>query len=343
MVNSFQKLLVGISVLAGVGTLAGTPAFAATLTSASVSGGQFKVFLPNGSVTGSGAFELSEVAATDANALDAVTDPDGTLASPGGNVELFSDSEGSSYDSLAEFLTAPRTTLETVFDNGTVVTFTSLNGEDFFGATPDYTYGAANLANEWFNAAFEANLPTLLSSSTATLLGATDEASLFAALSASVPTLTGRGALFNLFLNAGGFQRAADPNIAFVNLDDAGHVSYGLAGHIDLLFYTKGTTLANLFSDVDVRASELVKVAVNGAPVNESVGANDGVLYSFLATPSNVVSDDNTNSFTATYDPGTIQVPSESVPEPTTLLGLLAVAGVGVMLRRGQALPSDHT
>jgi hypothetical protein len=317
----FAQLALGASFLAGMMT---APAMAANLTGATVTGGQYKVYQENPDNGGL----LFEVTASDANALEALQEPDGTLASPGGNVELFSDSETNAYTSLGAFQTASRTTLTTVFDNGTEIAFTSLNGEDFFGSTPDYNYGASNLANEWFDAAFSANLAA----------NGINEGLLFA-ISGGLGGPSSRAGFFNAFLGAGGFQRAADANISFVNLDDDGNVSYGLAGHVDLLFYAAGTPLAGLltaFGDVQVQASELVKVAINGEPASEAIGADDGVMYSFAATDSDVVSADDNTSFSATYDPGTITVPgdSEDVPEPASVLGLVALGGLAVASKR---------
>jgi hypothetical protein len=105
------------------------------------------------------------------------------------------------------------------------------------------------------------------------------------------------------------------------------------------LCYAAGTPLAGLlaaFGDAQVQASELVKVAINGEPASEAIGADDGVMYSFAATDSDVVSADGDTSFSAGYDPGTITVPgdSEDVPEPASVLGLVALGGLAVASKR---------
>jgi hypothetical protein len=113
-------------------------------------------------------------------------------------------------------------------------------------------------------------------------------------------------------------SRLSDPNIAYVNESDAG-VTFGLAAHSDA--GNISPLLAGLF------ASEVVKVTLNGVT---------DYYYSFAQpTDSGQTSLDGTKSHEGNYE-FFIEDPKEgeSVPEPATLLGLLAVGGVFAASKR---------
>ncbi len=118
---------------------------------------------------------------------------------------------------------------------------------------------------------------------------------------------------------AGGIaSRLSDPNIAYVNESDAG-VTFGLAAHSDAA--NVSPLLAGLF------ASEVVKVTLNGVT---------DYYYSFdQPTDSGQTSLDDTKSHEGNYE-FFIEDPqdNESVPEPATLLGLVAVGGVFAASKR---------
>jgi hypothetical protein len=152
---------------------------------------------------------------------------------------------------------------------------------------------------------------------------------LFTAWSADATATYGAAytSAFNMAAGAlGGAQNAAaalasrlsDPNIAYVNESDAG-VTFGLAAHSDA--GNINPLLAGLF------ASEVVKVTLNGVT---------DYYYSFAQpTDSGQTSLDGTKSHEGNYE-FFIEDPkeNESVPEPATLLGLLAVGGVFAASKR---------
>ncbi len=323
MTRTIKKFLLSASMVAGMSAIAITPASAASLTSATVTGSaptDFEVW----DVGGTPGIDCP-IAATSClnssgtNVSNLINVLDGTLASPGGNIELFKSSEQLN---LANFLAYDNvTSLKTDFSDGTSVTFSSLTATDLFGAGLDTSYGASTVATQWFNAAFTANLSNVL-----TALSLPNETALFNLLAPF--GYTSRASLYNAFLNAGGFQRAVDPNIAFVN-KIGNNVKYGLAGHSDLLFYAPAALKAILAQKgVSLQASELVKLSFDGK--NE-------IAYSFTGAKSNVASKDGSFNFTYDGDPMLVppqDPPTEKVPEPSAVLGLVAVGGLFVATRK---------
>ncbi len=190
-----NKFLIGASIAVGVSAIATSPAFAGSLTNASISGGQYIKY--------------------NANATNTFADPNASLSSiltgdsnsPTGNVELFSDSETPAYASLASFKNAPATTLSGTI-GGKSLSLSSLTGADWFtttGGTYSTNFGANNFANRWFQ-----------------------DFSTKAGVGYNMLT-------YNGFLAKGGFQRSSDPNISYVNQNDStGLISIGLAGHYDV-------------------------------------------------------------------------------------------------------------
>ncbi|MBE9041979.1 NF038130 family PEP-CTERM protein [Oscillatoriales cyanobacterium LEGE 11467] len=307
---------------------ASSPTFAATITGASITGTgapqfgvnpatDFQVFVPDGTFAcpipdGTLGCLVSEGA--DATLLvSALTDGSSTAPEPGGNIELFSSSEiGFPTTSFNNFLAYEGVTnLNVDFDDGTTTTFSSLTAKDLFGDTLNVAFGADNLANTWFDMAFDANL---------TKNGIT-ETQLFDALSNNgFGLLASREAIYTAFRLGGGFQRTVDPNIAYVTKDGE-NLSYGLAGSTDLFLFAGlvpglSEALTNEFGDLDLQVSELVKV-------------NGEVNFFFNPVPSNVASADG--SFNGTFPGGG----SASIPEPATgLLGLMAIVSVFGFSRR---------
>ena len=296
-----------------------SPALAATITGASITGTgapqfgidpatDFQVFVPNGTFAcpePDGTLECLVSQNADATLLvSALTDGSSTAPDPGGNIELFRSSE-SGFPSFANFLAYEGVTnLNVDFDDGTTTTFSSLTAQDLFGDSLDTSFGADNLANTWFDMAFDANL---------TKNGIT-QTQLFDVLNNNgFAFLASREAIYTAFREGGGFQRTVDPNIAYVT-KDGDNLSYGLAGSTDLFLFVGlvpglSETLTNEFGDLDLQVSELVKV-------------NGQIDFFFNPVASNVAEADG--SFDATFPGG-----SSSVPEPTTgLLGLMAIAGL---------------
>ena len=310
----------------GVGAAGLAPALAEGPNSASVTGAS-QTYLKTGGTSG-GFFLLGPVPSTPPNVLESLTDQGADpLKNPGGNTEVGTESN---------FLANVRSTMTTTFADGSKAIFSSVTAADFFGAgNTSTTYGVNNLANQYFDQILDGNID------------AGNLPGFEAALLASGRT---RADLFNAFQAGGGFELAGDPNIAFVE-KEGDKIRFGLAGFFDLLdvpvyknaLVSAAGPLANLIpNNWKFQASEVAKVNVLDADGNEvfsgfkwSPNAEEGLIVE----KSDVISNDSTDSFDATYDPGTITVPGKpptDVPEPTALLGLAALGGLALKTRKRQ-------
>ena len=318
MAGKIQKVLIGVSVLASVSAIASSPAFAVSLTPTSLTG-NFLIYDSDGSntfqvpYTGLDQAENILKGSCTVNSADACNSP----GSPTGNIELFAESETGTYSSLSAFLNAPVSSLKgTLF--GQEITLSSLTGKDWFGSLENTTYGAATLATEWFNAA-------LTNNGFASLVGT---------------TIAGNG--FNAFLNNGGFQRFSDPNLSYVTQETpTSGVLIGLAGHYDatdLLLSGLSPLQKALFLSVrspdrqgqPIQASELVNVTYAG---------KTGYHYSFNAAKSGLIEKSDQRSHDGNYEvdplPEAQSVPpTQSVPEPSALLGLVGLGGLFLAKRK---------
>jgi hypothetical protein len=102
----------------------------------------------------------------------------------------------------------------------------------------------------------------------------------------------------------GGFQRFSDPNIASVSQDENGYISFALAGHLN--------------HETGLKMSEVVKV---------EYGGKTDYFYAFgQGEDSGLVDRADGVSHSALYSFGF--QPEVSVPEPSTMLGLMAVGGL---------------
>lgn len=235
----------------------------------------------------------------------------GVAPAPGGNVELFANSEVPGF-TLPQFQVLAPVSLQGT-NAGHTVTLRSLNGVDWFGAVPDYSYGSSTLANEWF----------------ADFLAAYNYDGFLLGNGITQPAIdASKVTLWNGFLAAGGFQRLSDPNIAYANLDDlANTMSIGLEGsdaYIDTLL---PGVVVGIFGRPDlvpllpspVQASEVVAVNIDGLPTQ--------FLYNFSGTPTGLVTTDGTESYTTNFEVTAV------VPEPASI-GLLAMGAVALLRRR---------
>jgi hypothetical protein len=287
MKMTFQKLVIGTSMAIGMSAIATVPAQAGTLTGASIGGTAASDYL----VYDSNTINTFTVEKNSTNVQKALS---GNAASPTGNIELAASSE------KAGFNFTKNTTLTGAI-GGKTLTLSSLTSDDWFGVgKTTTTYGVSNLANTWFSQVLSSN------NITNTLLGT---------LGYTQQTL------FNKFLVSGGFQRFSDPNISYVNQDDAsGLISIGLAGH-----YNAAPLLglpSNLFK---LQASELVKYTYDG---------KTDYLYSFKATQSGLVEKTDGISHSGNYEVTIKGVAPKAVPEPSVIIGLLGVAGVFATQRK---------
>lgn len=220
--------------------------------------------------------------------------------SPRGNIELFANSETSTYANLNNFATAPVTTLSGQINNNNI-SLSSLNGTDWFKTSNgllNYTYGANNLANKWFNDVLnQTGLQTTLTN-----------------LSISSSNA------YNLFLSSGGFQRFSDPNISYVNQDNlSSNIKIGLAGHYNTGDVFADPQLKLLFNGKQI--SEVIKVNYNGKTSYE---------YNFSAALSGLKEFSDNKSHNGNFEislpvlTGFNGTPPATTPERSTILALIS-------------------
>ena len=304
MVGLFPKLVVSASMAAGVGLFAGAPALAASLQGASTTG-DILVYCSNGTNT---------FLCDNSNLGTALQ---GDLTAPGGNVELFADSETA--PGLAKFLSGTYSTLSGTL-NGQAIQFRSLVKSDW----------TAQFTQAWLtDVATQNGISSILTGGL---------------LSEAVGYFTSNTTEANAAL-----ARLSDPNIAFVNQDlVSGMISVGLAGHMDVTNIVSGLiatskTLTNIqktqygnvikalgTQGVKLQASELVKVLYDG---------QETVRYGGQGIASGQVEAGDGKSHNGTYlvqFQGKLPEPPAATPEPSLMVGLAAV-GSWVALKRRQS------
>lgn len=327
MKTNIQKLLVGASVALCVSAIGTNPASAASLTNPQVTGEKGVDYLiyehiPNPDPEATTDFTRLNNDADLEKVLQGSCSVGGAFVpsnscekgEPGGNVELFANSERLSLDEFLDYTTVTSLTGD-LGDNS--ITLSSLTATDWFGETLDTSYNYnvdnLNLANEWFEAAL-------------TSYGITDD--LLRTANMFIPEIpNSKASLFNVFRDNGGFQRFSDPNIAYVDMDDiTGDLEVGLAGHynaIDLIFDDltppQKAALSGFLGDKPVQAAELVKIDYEGETTYH---------YSFSAAESGLLEQGDMMSHTGIYDPElTSNVEVQEAPEPSFMLGSLLAAG----------------
>ncbi|MBP0021684.1 MAG: NF038130 family PEP-CTERM protein [Cyanobacteria bacterium SBLK] len=315
-----QKLLIGTSAFIGMTAMASAPALAGSLTGASISPTEPHLIYDTvacGISTSGTCTELSNTA-TAQEVLDNL-----------GNVEL---SGSTSTSGAADFTNA--TTLSGTVD-GSAITFMSLTAKDWFGADEATAYGNDDFANTWFDAALDAysitnaGLANAVYNATLAATGGDTTAATIAA--ASAPTSE---SLFNRFLADGGFERFSDPNIASVEGDGNGGLEVVLAGHFDgteqffsYLTSEEMAVVSTILSGQPLQISEVVKVTYNGEVSYQ---------YGFSATSSDVVEISDEVSHDGNYTLSQVYSVDEpeGVPEPSTILGLMAIGGLVAASKR---------
>ena len=313
MLQTIKRLAIGASMVVGASAIATAPAFAASITGATVTGvNGTDYYLYDANTT--------NTYRNDSASLSTILTGDAT--SPTGNIELFANSEKSPLSPAANATVTQRlftfknfvayTTSTTLSGQigGKNISLSSLTAADWFGASGvgainaastttaintaiNGLYNTSNLATQWFNTAL------------------------------STYGVTPTQNLFTAFLLNGGFQRFSDPNISYVNQNNTtGQISIGLAGHYDaarLLGLTPNPSKA-------LQASELVKVSYNGGPAE--------YLYNFSATNSGLVEQGDGISHKGNYEVTIAGIPPVQVPEPSSMLGLMAVGGLFAASKR---------
>lgn len=235
----------------------------------------------------------------------------GDKTNPTGNVELAASSEKPGFDF------SKNTSL-----NGTIggrsLSISSLTADDW-----NASYNGTTFGQYWFNQALSSNG---FGSLVGTTLGST---------------------FFNLFKSNGGFQRFSDPNISYVNQDNSGTITIGLAGHynagslftqsIDQYLATNPVLpsslklgLSQLKSQIlnapkPLQASEIFKYSYNGVT---------GYGYGFSATKSGLVELSDGISHSGNYEISIDGPPPTKVPEPGAVLSLVGVGSLMALKRR---------
>lgn len=121
----------------------------------------------------------------------------------------------------------------------------------------------------------------------------------------------GRRNAFNMFFGMYGFERASDPNISYIDSNSNG-IEIGLAGHMDL-----GNVYGNMFAGW--QASEVLRYEYDGVV---------DYLWSFSATATGLTEFTDGTSHNGLYKVHIASNEVPSVPEPSTMLGLVAVGGL---------------
>jgi hypothetical protein len=297
MAGSIKKFLIGASIIASASAITTTPAQALTLTPSSI---EFNTENYQTYTGGSdGVFEPNDLSA----AVTALTDND-----PTSNVELRYTSENSSAN----------VGFSGQFHSKTLGTHTvsvsSVTRADW-----------AIFGEQWLDD-FLAGNPEIN-----TILSPADKDT------------------FKILLKKFGLSRSGDPNIGGLTLDEAkGAINLDLVGHLDLkpLFkanqYKMGNPLLDPFFVQEakningpIRASEVAKLTVDGKTY---------YAYSFNPMPSGILASDDQESYTGIYrydplitlTPNTPPTtpPTQSVPEPTAIGGLLLLGGLMATRRR---------
>ncbi|PPT09759.1 hypothetical protein CKA32_000521 [Geitlerinema sp. FC II] len=271
---SVNKVLISASAIGSIAFVA-APAFAGSITGASVSGTHLLYEAQGSSTVLNNSASLSDVL-------------QGDFSNPGGNIELSGTTSSSDAADL---------------NNATVLQGT-IDGENIFISSMTradwYTDigGGVRFIDKWFSEAWN-DASTGFQNWVTSSYGIADfgTASMF----------------FDMF---GGYGRFSDPNVSYVNTDGSGDLFVGLAGH---LAHSSG-----------IKMSEVVKVEYQG---------QTQFLYAMgEAFESGLTSADDGTSHTGLYnlrfnDNANVP-PAADVPEPSTMLGLLAVGSLFGLAKR---------
>ncbi|MEA5580945.1 NF038130 family PEP-CTERM protein [Nodularia harveyana UHCC-0300] len=290
MNKSFATLIMGSAMAVSVSAIATSPTQAATLTNITIGGTNPTDYFVY-DANNVNTFIVDSTLANVAKVLE-----NASAANPTGNVELAASSETPGFDFTKN------TTLEGTI-NGRNLIISSLTETDW---TDTYKDTGLSFGQFWFNQALSAN-------GFANLVG----------------TPIGQ-ALFNNFVDNGGYKRFSDPNIAYVTQEDLNSpIKIGLAGVLnarDLLFSTVPPEFQPLLAGVDtIQASEIYRYTYEG---------QTDLQFSFVAVPSGLVTLDGTMSQDGIYDPEIIVGVPATVPEPSVIFGMLGVAGIFAAQRK---------
>lgn len=329
MVGLVKKFLVSASVVAGMSAVVGAPAMAGGFTASGSAGVDYFLYKQQGANT-----------VLD-NTADLNTILQGNSSAPGGNIELgVVDNNFNNVTTLSKEV------------GGKTLTLSNLTAADWFTTSSggySATYGADNLATSWFNQLW------------GKVTGKTGNEWLAPALANSGKNVSD---VYNIFASSSikGFERSSDPNISYVNANGS-NIDIGLAGHYNL-DDKYGDTIENalvtgIINGMTFQGSATQKalqktVATNtlkaqfngildGVQASEVVkydyGSDTGYLYSFNATQSGLTEIGDGKSHTGNYEVSIAGVispepPTRRVPEPSTMLGLVAVGSLFAVSKR---------
>ncbi|NES03843.1 MAG: PEP-CTERM sorting domain-containing protein [Okeania sp. SIO2F4] len=143
-----------------------------------------------------------------------------------------------------------------------------------------------------------------------------------------------RNTAYGIFISNGGFDLISDPNISYIN-EVGDDIVVGLAGHFNLAdrFRNVNPMLASFLEGVQM--SEIFAYEVNGVI---------GYGWSDSATASGLADSDAAGSFSGNYEVyidgitgEVLPEPPAATPEPSTLLGLMAIGGLVAATKRKSA------
>lgn len=310
MLGLTKKFLISASVV-GMSAVVSAPAMAAGFTASGTAGVDYLLYKQQGANT-----------VLD-NTADLNTVLQGNSSAPGGNIELgILDNNFNNVTTLSGEV------------GGKTLTLSNLTAADWTN----------ELKTEWFDGLW-GQVQEKKSSfvSTFSSLGGTKED------------------VYNVFTSIGGFERSSDPNISYINTNGS-NIDIGLAGHYNLddkygdtienalvngiisgmSFYgTAAQKAAQKTAAKNALATQLNGV-LDGIQASEVVkyeyGSDSGFLYSFFATDSGLTEIGDGLSHTGNYEVSIAGVISpeepERVPEPSTMLGLMAVGGLFAASKR---------
>ncbi len=139
--------------------------------------------------------------------------------------------------------------------------------------------------------------------------------------------------VYNLFKSSGGFGMIGDPNISYIN-EIGEDIKVGLAGHYNLAdrFRTNPKLAALVVQLEGVQASEVFAYDIDGVT---------GYGWSYEATKSGLTAADDSFSHNGNYEVTIeglagdyLSEPPADAPEPSTVLGLMAIGGLVAATKR---------
>ncbi|MGC9505187.1 NF038130 family PEP-CTERM protein [Baaleninema sp.] len=268
-----NKVLISASAM-GLSAFVAAPAFAGSITGASVSGTHLL-------------YEAQGTSTVLNNSADLADVLQGDFSNPGGNIEL---SGTTSHSNAADMTNA--TVLQGAVD-GENVFISSLTTNDWLSGN----YGN-RLIDKWFYEAWH------------------DTSTGFQTWVSDNYSTTDYSAALMGFEMFGGYKRFSDPNVSYVNTDSSGDLFVGLAGHLN---HSSGVNLSEVVK-VTYQGDTKFLYAMGDAFDSGMTSVDDGVSHTGLY---NLRFSDNTNV-----------PPAADVPEPSTMLGLLAVGSLFGLAKR---------